>query len=815
MIDLGSIRWNAVGGDNLPVSTANEINEAKASLLLLNLYYKGEIKRYAGESVFRQPGTDDEFKCDIIIREPPKNMVQNRLSYYQIVNGIPHFWTLYTYENEPTGIGKTYRSTLVPPQLTDSFTLFKLIPQESVNGQRNFIRFSKIEQSLHFFNADTRPYGSYDLKSERFRLSPWRTRAPQDEALSLSEFQDKLDSLLMYGYLDSRDLSLGNCTNMPGLTTYVDFRDEYGTPYMRLSKAYRLLKNRFHKCYVPTTCWYVKHKNRDNGAKSINVGEPLYYNDSFFYVPVGYPTIQPLFNLDLLENAEAVVMCNSPENAEALQEVNDIKKTGIAFTGFICDPGQYDEVDFSPLEGKTVFIEVSNHNGMSMAESCLEAKKLCDYLIDEDSTTPSTKPKFGIKDIRFILREIKYPDMTEVSNLDDLLDTAGGNPPMVDTDSILFDFDKRQFEIILEKAKQEIDRKKQDSQDKPFWGADQKPENKEESKSEEEGDPYASLILRPIINRGMSTIIGGMPYAGKTAFSMAMGGYLRGCDNHFLKNWFWTRYNKELQDEKTEKREKIDYKVVYLLFDSGGDSLLNTYRKTFCPGIERNDPLFITKNCGGNTIDYTQEENYGKFLKTLEEFEEDGRKMDVLFIDTAARFAAQDHFDIKKLNQFMSFFNARRPDVALVFVHHAKDEGELFGGPLALATVRNACVLYRTKEQMKAVKGTPTLNNPFTIRVKKSLSCSNIATDLEDFTARTVKNEFTAVASERQQAKRLRALVDEYEASGLRRPEIASLLDTTIKTLFNHLKAANEVIKDPSQYQDDEESEDDDENEER
>lgn len=687
--------------------------------------------------------------------------------------------------------------------------------QESVNGQRNSTRFSKIEQSLHFFGADTRPFGPFSLETRRFKLSPLHTTSSPEEGEDISGFQDNLSDLVKDGYRDSRDYNLGGYRNMPGLITCIDFRDKYGTPYMRLSKAYRLLKNRIHKCYVPTTCWYVKHKNRDKGLRIKNGGEPTFYDDSYFFVPIGFPDEQPLFNLDLLENAEAVVMCNSPENAEALQEVNDIKKTGIAFTGFICDPGQYDEVDFSPLEGKTVFIEVSNHNGMSMAESCLEAKKLCDYLIDEDSTTPSTKPKFGIKDIRFILREIKYPDMTEVSNLDDLLDTAGGNPPMVDTDSILFDFDKRQFEIILEKAKQEIDRKKQDSQDKPFWGADQKPENKEESKSEEEGDPYASLILRPIINRGMSTIIGGMPYAGKTAFSMAMGGYLRGCDNHFLKNWFWTRYNKELQDEKTEKREKIDYKVVYLLFDSGGDSLLNTYRKTFCPGIERNDPLFITKNCGGNTIDYTQEENYGKFLKTLEEFEEDGRKMDVLFIDTAARFAAQDHFDIKKLNQFMSFFNARRPDVALVFVHHAKDEGELFGGPLALATVRNACVLYRTKEQMKAVKGTPTLNNPFTIRVKKSLSCSNIATDLEDFTARTVKNEFTAVASERQQAKRLRALVDEYEASGLRRPEIASLLDTTIKTLFNHLKAANEVIKDPSPYQDDEESEDDDENEER
>ena len=811
MIDLGSIRWNAVGGDNLPVSTVNEINEAKASLLLLNLYYKGEIKRYAGESVFRQPGTDDEFKCDIIIREPPKNMVQNRLSYFQMVNGIPHFWTLYTYENEPTGTGKTYRSTLVPSQLTDSFTLFNLIPQESVNGQRNSTRFSKIEQSLHFFNADTSPYGSYDLKSERFRLSPWRTRAPQDETLSLSEFQDKLDTLLMCGYLDSRDLRLGNCTNMPGLTTYVDFRDEYGTPYMRLSKAYRLLKNRFHKCYVPTTCWYVKHKNRDNGAKAINVGEPLYYNDSYFYVPVGYPKIQPLYNLDLLEDAEAVVLCNSPENAEALQEVNAIKETGIAFTGFICDPGQYDEVDFSPLKGKTVFIEISNHNGMSMAESCLEAKKLYDYLFDE----ASTKPKFGINEIRFILREIKYPDMTEVSNLNELLKTTGGNPPTVNKESVLLDFDKGQFEIILEKAKQEIDWKNQDSQDKPFWGADQKPENKEESESEEEEDPYASLILRPIINRGMSTIIGGMPYAGKTAFSMAMGGYLRGCENHFLENWFWTRHNKIPQDDNSEKMEKIDYKVVYRLFDSGGTAILNQYRKDFCPGIDKNDPLFIADYLGGNTTDYTQEENYGKFMQILEKYEKDGRKMDVLFIDTAARFAAHDHFDIKKLNQFMSFFNARRPDVALVFVHHAKDEKEIFGGPLALATVRNACVLYRTKKQMKDVKGTPTLNNPFSIRVLKSFSSSNIDTDLGDFTARTVKKVFTAVASALQQAERLREIVKTYEANGLRRPEIASLLDISTRTLCNHLKAANNVIKDPSQYQDDEESEDDDENGER
>lgn len=285
-----------------------------------------------------------------------------------------------------------------------------------------------------------------------------------------------------------------------------------------------------------------------------------------------------------------------------------------------------------------------------------------------------------------------------------------------------------------------------------------------------------------------------MPFVGKTAFSIAMGGYLSGCDNHFLGNWYWTRHDKEPQDEKSEKIEKINYKVVYLLFDSGGKNILNKYRKDFCPGIEHNDPLFIMDDLGGNTTDYTQEENYGKFMQILDKYEKDGRKMDVLFIDTAARFANQDHFDIKKLNQFMSFFNSRRPDAALVFVHHAKDEKEIFGGPLALATVRNGCVLFRTKKQCDAVEGTPTLNNPFIIRVKKSLLSANISTDLADFTARTVNNEFTAVASDLEQAKRLHEIVDAYEANGLKRPEIASLLDCSIKALFNHLKYANELI---------------------
>ncbi len=804
MIDLGSIRWNAVGGDNLPVSTVNEINEAKASLLLLNLYYKGEITRYAGDAILRYPHLDYVFKCNIVL-EPTDVMAENTLSSFQIMNGIPHFPLLHFYMPKP-GNG-TFLARYVPSMLMGSYTLFKLFPREKLNGKREMHHYSEIEQSLHFFAADTRPFGPFALETKRFKLSPLHTTSSPEEGEDLSGFQDNLSDLVKDGYRDSRDFSLGGYRSIPGLTTCVDFRDKYGTPNMRLSKAYRLLKNRFHKCYIPMTCWYVKHNNRSTclitNYVDITPCDPKLYDSSYFYVPIGFPDRQPLYNLDLLEDAEAVVMCNSPENAEALQEANDIEETGIAFTGFICDPGQYDEVDFSPLKGKTVFIEISNHNGMSMAESCLEVKKLYDFLFED-----------GIKDIRFILREIKYPDMTEVSNLDELLKTTGGNPPTVDTDSILLDFDKEQFDIILGKAQEEIARKQQNSQDKPFWGADQKPENKEESESEEEEDPYASLIMRPILNRGMTTLIVGEPFVGKTAFSMAMGAYLRGCKNHFLENWYWTRHNKEPQDEKSTKIEKIDYKVVYLYFDSGGSTLLNQFRKDFCPGIQKNDPLFIVDDVSGNNIDYSREENFGKFLGLLPKYENDGRTIDVLFIDTAARFANQDRIDFAEINKFISFFNSRRKDVALVFTHHAPlNRPEAYGGAVTYASVRNCCILYRTDKQKKAINGTPTLENPFSIKVRKSVSSSKISSDLISFNAYLHKNCFSANVGVFEQARRLCEIVKAYEKDGLKRPKIASLLDCSVRSLQDYLKEANKNIKEAPQNHFDDEFEDEDDDE--
>lgn len=781
MFDVDSINLKVVGGDNIPLTSTSQINEAKASMMILNLYYQGSIARYADTSVLSD---DKMFNCKSNLSYTYKlsgKEIKKNLPYFQIVNGFPFFpflrekgsgrWQCFIDYAQPSDIEKCPSS------------LFKLIPERFSSGT---YQDSDLNRALHFFKTDSRTFGKFTLK-DRFRLaSLCESNSAQDEEDSsdIHSFQEKLAFLMKYSFQDSRNFNLECNTKDNDLFLSVDFHDSCGETMMRMAKYFQFKKNRIYKIYVPVTCWFVKHHHpykelfvRDYCQmmkKSIEI-----YDNSFFWASVGLPDGQILYNLNLLEKAETVIICNSPENAEALQEANDIEDTGVAFTGFVCDPGQYDEVDFSPLKGKQVYIELSNHNGLSLAESYLEANKLYEHLRNE----------VKIENIGFIQREIVYPDMDEVCDLDGLVKTAGGNPPLVIKKTVLA-FDEQQFIITLKNAQQEIDRKKRDSSDQPFWGAPQPTETSDEETQDEE-DPYASLILRPIINRGQTTLIAGMPYAGKTAFSIAMGGYLRGCNNHFLENWYWTRHNKEPQDENSEKK---DYKVVYLLFDSGGKTILNKFRKEFCPGIEQNDPLFIMDDLGGNTTDYTQEENYGKFMRILDKYEKDGRKMDVLFIDTAARFANQDHFDIKKLNKFMSFFNSRRPDVALVFVHHAKDEKDMYGGPLALATVRNGCVLFRTKKQCDAVEGTPTLNNPFTIRVKKSLLSANISTDLADFTARTENNEFTAVASDLEQAKRLHEIVDAYTAEDLKRPEIASLLDCSTRSLFNHLKNADQII---------------------
>ena len=73
-----------------------------------------------------------------------------------------------------------------------------------------------------------------------------------------------------------------------------------------------------------------------------------FHKNQIFCVP--HPEDKtPLYNLDLLLKPECrtVILCDSIELADTNQRA--VESREIIFTSFICSPGKYNQVDWSPL----------------------------------------------------------------------------------------------------------------------------------------------------------------------------------------------------------------------------------------------------------------------------------------------------------------------------------------------------------------------------------------------------------------------------------------------------------------------------------
>ena len=123
----------------------------------------------------------------------------------------------------------------------------------------------------------------------------------------------------------------------------------------------------------------------------------------------------PLYNtygVKKIEKAGRVVICGTLEDADAMQryaEDNGDKKT--AFVAFVCDPGEYAQVDVNPLKGKTVEFLISNHSGKTIDEERIRVRALYDYL----KGMPQ-RPR--IKEFCFRERFVQYPS-DNLLNLND------------------------------------------------------------------------------------------------------------------------------------------------------------------------------------------------------------------------------------------------------------------------------------------------------------------------------------------------------------------------------------------------------------
>ena len=639
------------------------------------------------------------------------------------------------------------------------------------------VDYHGLAETFHFFKSPCNTFGPFGVGS-RFSVRRFPNLRPceKQEGFSLEQsYQNDLCNLLGRGFPDPAN-TIYEAPESKWFIGAIDFRNEYGIVDMKLVSFLHFQDGTLYVAHVPVTCWCIRNgelKKRPSCPPSkIVEGYPLELHHSTNYiVPVAMPGKQPLLHLDRIADADVAVICATPENAVALQKAN--AKKPVVFTGFVCDPGQYDEVDWDPVKGKSVWIEVANHSGLTLAETYTEVSGLYEYLRDV----------VKVEDIHFLQRAIAYPSTDGVRNVDGLVDATRKNPPHVIDGSIL-ELNEDEFPAMVEKAQAEIARKTTAMNDVPFWNAELQVEAGPVENDKPVGRVTDKMILRPFIVAGTTTLISGVPGVGKSCIKTAICASIAGSPRKFLEGRFWTRCT---------PADGHQYKVVDLIFDSDGGEAIADHRRDFASDIGENAVNYFQKDMSGDTMNYMEPENYTAFEKVLDDIEAHegvpGQRIDVLCIDTLLAFSHEAR-ELRKVNEVFKRLNHDRPDMATILIHHLNPrDKQAIGGVRVLTGVRAHVMINRTDEQMKAIpKGRlPLLSDPFTVSFGKA-SNIKIAEDGETFTVRLEEGNVFAVADKEDQETvraRRKAIVEGYVKQGLTQPEIARLFGVTDKTIRN------------------------------
>ena len=403
-----------------------------------------------------------------------------------------------------------------------------------------------------------------------------------------------------------------------------------------------------------------------------------------------------------------------------------------------------------------------------MADAYNDANVLYNYLKDDVQ---------GLAGISFIQRQAVFPSYDNVASIEDLLAAHRKQKPYVIEESVQ-EVSETEFPMMLDKAHAEISRKLEQSQDLPFWKT--MGENVAVSTPRGKERPTDKMILRPYVVGGTSTLIVSAPGMGKSCFATALGARIAGSDVPFIEDRCWTRC--------TPTGRKGN-KVAYLVFDSDGTAGIDEHRRDFAGNIGENDANFIQRNMAGEEIDYSSPSHYNDFVAVLNDIRDNeghrGQPIDVLFIDTLLAFA---HNKTNNAFNLLIKLNKDFPDMAIVVIHHLNLNDKTYGGILTTMGPRVIISLHRTAEQEKDLKGKPTLNDPFTIKIEKS-NCNKIPEDGESFEVKLDdQNHFVVVNPVRSQKEMRQLLAKRYgEKYDLSQNEIARLFDTTDRTIRNWL----------------------------
>ena len=609
---------------------------------------------------------------------------------------------------------------------TDWFTLLQ--PHTPYKG---------IGNTAHYFGVLPLPYAPYNtaigsMRPESFLLTDddayWTDMKNQHPSLGeASLIERELQGIINGTNPSFRDVY---STKIEDCQQVFDFKDEYGYPVMKVIKQYDYKVTGTTKSYIPVTQWNQS-------------GKP---DSSYQILPL--PGKQPLFNLDKIVNADQIVFCPDLEIADALQKLN--QDDNVAYTTFLCDDVN-SQVDISPVKKKSIRLLAINHSGLTLAEAYIETQKLYNYF---------TENKIGT-DIGVIQAEVSYPaaprDFNSIAQFMEY--HRNHQKPYIRPGSLIVMDTEDQFREMVNSAKVEIERKANESQDKPFWAPE---EVKVKVVEEEKTNPANRELIRTIAARGCITYISGATHIGKSNFIAALCACAVNISQRkpeFLSERCWTVC-------KTGSKYKR-LKIVHCDLENG-QAGIDQREIDFVDPYMPDDPEerkackanYIVKDLLSDPIDYSAESHFQDLCKMINDcVANEGEKdqpVDILVIDTYWSFVHENDTKFDVFRKLLAVY----PDMAIIVLHHLNADGKSYGRQDK--DFGASVVLYMERPDCSEVKD---LHEPFQIRVGTKNRLTHLAVDLEPFSAQLDdKGHFVVFEPKTTKAETIKALKEGYKS---------------------------------------------------
>ena len=534
------------------------------------------------------------------------------------------------------------------------------------------------------------------------------------------------------------------------------FKDQYGDIRMQLIKLYD--PETQSKILVPVTTWM-----RSNFP----------YNQ-LFCVPLPEDK-QPLYNLDLLlrPETETVILTDSVELADSNQRN---APDGVVFTSFICSPGRYEQVDWSPLREKVVYYLITNHSGIQFETAILKARELKEYLEEEE---PDIELSFITLPVDYQTGTPSSSSCRDFKTVDDILQRYQAQSPVVRAEGIkILELDD-EFQKFCHDAEDAIN-----AHPCEWWAKESSSGEQLRLVEQESKMPKAiDYVIRPFLIRSEATMLYARKSVGKSSLAYSIAARVVAAD--------FSSRPVSLLPEKWWTVPKKGHKVLYLDFEN--QKQIERKQELFQNAYFPLDKLtecranLIMKDLSTSSKDFSAPANQQEILDMIEAAKKAGTAdlpVDLLVIDTYTGFIQTENPSTPA--NFKQLINKiRAMGIAILIVHHANSDNEARGFQSKLDTLGFLFKIYREDDLPGDLEEQPIWVEYGNIRGEM---CSKLREPFQIQYSNT-DHRWHVINPARDENAELKLIVEDYKRCGYKsREAICAMIGLQKTALSDRLK---------------------------